>query len=96
MTFLEYQHQKKFGTPLRTKFQKGYAENIQKQNDSYDCGVFLCWYARRLCEEEPCYSPEDVMNGRRATLQKEILTCSLINDNYDKVGGLIFITYLTL
>ena len=59
--------------------------NIQRQKNCYDCGVFVCWFARRLCDEEPCYSIDDVISGRRATLQREILTCSLIVDNYDDV-----------
>lgn len=63
-----------------------HAENIAQQGNSCDCGVFLMWYARRICDEEPCYSSEDPMLGRRNKIMNELLQLRVLPDETDEVG----------
>ena len=66
-----------------------HAENIAVQDNSADCGVFLMWYARRICEDEPCYSSEDAMCGRRLKIMHELLQLRILPDETDEVNELL-------
>lgn len=62
---------------LHAKWTEKYPANICKQPNSFDCGVFLCYYARMVCEGEPISESIDWLPNARHHMTKEIIQCSL-------------------
>lgn len=46
------------------------AKNVTMQNNSIDCGVFVCYYARMVSEGKRCSHPPSVVHGMRLQVAK--------------------------
>lgn len=62
-----------------SQWHKIHAKDIGIQPNCNDCGVFLCHYARMVCEGEPITSCIDWLTGMRRHMSKEIFKCTLEN-----------------
>jgi sentrin-specific protease 1 len=46
--FLREEHQRKYNATIPGKFEVKQVEGIPKQNNGFDCGVFVCQYAEHI------------------------------------------------
>ena len=51
------------------------------QSNSYDCGVFVCENARKICRGEEANPRQDGMKNARKRIMKEIYLGILINED---------------
>ncbi|KAK3933235.1 Sentrin-specific protease 1 [Frankliniella fusca] len=54
------------------------AEDIPRQSNAYDCGVFICMYAKCLAQGENMKFSQEVMPHLRCVLAYEVLTSKLL------------------
>ncbi|KAK3929244.1 Sentrin-specific protease 3 [Frankliniella fusca] len=69
----------------RYDYKVTHADDIARQDNSYDCGPFICFYARRVCESKGCSASASYMSSLRLKLMKEILRCSLIEESHQEL-----------
>ncbi|KAJ1518965.1 hypothetical protein ONE63_011419 [Megalurothrips usitatus] len=78
MKYLTYEAKAR-GRSLNTQeWKTEMAKNVTMQNNSIDCGVFVCYYARMVSEGKRCNHPPSVVHGMRLQVAKEVLACKLL------------------
>ena len=71
----EYENKKR--RPLCAKFSSIIPSNIPLQNNGFDCGVFLCQYAKSISRREPFSFCQQDMPAIRRTMTWELVTNNL-------------------
>ncbi|KAE8746842.1 hypothetical protein FOCC_FOCC006401 [Frankliniella occidentalis] len=75
LTYLSTEHgwKKRAGPFLFNKWKKNHASGIGSQPNSWDCGVFVCYYARMVAEGNTITDSIEWLTNRRRQMAKEIL-----------------------
>lgn len=68
-----------------TPYKKVQERNISHQENSFDCGVYACVYARRATVGKECIITSVEMNHMRLQIAVEILAARLLPENYLQV-----------
>ncbi|KAK3922217.1 Ubiquitin carboxyl-terminal hydrolase 36 [Frankliniella fusca] len=88
--FLKAEYSRK-GNGLLPPYSKNYAQNPY-QTDSCDCGVFVCFFGRRLAEGRSCQAPSSHISNMRQQMAVELLAAKLLPENSWKVTLHEFVT----
>ena len=62
------------------------------QSNSYDCGVFVCENARKICRGEVANPKQEGMQNARKRIMKEIYLGTLINEDKPNMFDMVYIT----
>ena len=76
--YLSEEYMDKFRKPLPTKFNLTHMDNIPKQTNSSDCGVFACKYAECISRGAGMNFTQDDMSSIRKNMVHEILHKKLL------------------
>jgi sentrin-specific protease 1 len=76
--FLREEHQRRYNETVPGKFEIKQVEGIPKQNNGYDCGVFVCQYAEHISRGAAFTFSQEDMPRFRIQMAYEITTRRLL------------------
>lgn len=84
MKFLEFEHtnHKREGQFRAEDWKTIHLKDITKQTNGYDCGAFVCYFARRFSQGKKCTDPPRAITRFRQQMIPEILAFKLLEDTF--------------
>jgi sentrin-specific protease 1 len=76
--FLAAEHQRKFGTEMEGIFKVVKLDDVPKQSNGYDCGMFVCQYAEHISRNAPFSFRQGDMDRFRIQVAFEITVRKLL------------------
>ncbi|KAK3922253.1 Sentrin-specific protease 1, partial [Frankliniella fusca] len=73
----EWRNKNKTGPFFEGRWRLRCATGIGKQPNDFDCGIFVCYYARMVCEGRDITASIDWLPGMRRHILNEINACGL-------------------
>ncbi|KAK3907127.1 Ubiquitin carboxyl-terminal hydrolase 36 [Frankliniella fusca] len=73
----EWRNKNKTGPFFEGRWRLRCATGIGKQPNGFDCGIFVCYYARMVCEGRDITASIDWLPGMRRHILNEINACAL-------------------
>ena len=84
LKFLAFEHKdhKRHGQFLREDWKVIHMKDVTRQPNGYDCGAYVCYFARRLSQGKKCTDPSWTITRFRQQMMTEILSFNLLEDSF--------------